>query len=209
MLPHADPVHKVSIISRGRAAGYTLKLPIEDKKMQSRAEFIDDIAVMVAGHVIEKAIFGDVTTGAGNDLKNATQLARKLIMDYGMAESFPPRTFGSHEDMIFLGREISEQRDYSEKVAERIDAEIETLIRNGVTTAERIIAEQRPTVEKIVKELLEKETIERDAFEKICGKKIGVPTVSVGKEKPVEKKLRKVPIKLPHENSITTPPTHV
>ncbi|MDO8581895.1 MAG: ATP-dependent zinc metalloprotease FtsH [bacterium] len=213
-LPHADPVHKVSIISRGRAAGYTLKLPIEDKKMQSRAEFIDDIAVMVAGHIIEKEIFGDVTTGASNDLKNATQLARKLIMDYGMAESFPPRTFGSHEDMIFLGREISEQRDYSEKVAERIDAEIETLIRNGVTTAKRIITEERATVEKIVKVLLEKETIERDEFEKICGKKPppvatavgGVPKNAATGSRPEAGKARKLPVK-PTQTGITTPAT--
>ncbi|MBI4281768.1 ATP-dependent zinc metalloprotease FtsH, partial [Candidatus Uhrbacteria bacterium] len=170
-LPHADPVHKVSIISRGRAAGYTLKLPVDDKKMQSRAEFIDDIAVMVAGHVIEKEIFGDVTTGAGNDLKNATALAQKLIMDYGMSAVLPPRTFGHHEEMIFLGREISEQRDYSEKVAETIDKEIASLISDGVITAKRIIAEQRPTIEKVVAYLLEKETIEREEFEKLCGKK--------------------------------------
>ncbi len=198
-LPYADPVHKVSIISRGRAAGYTLKLPIEDKKMQSRAEFIDDIAVMVAGHVIEKEIFGDVTTGASNDLKNATQLARKLITEYGMAESLPPRTFGAHEDLIFLGREISEQRDYSEKIAEAIDGEIETLIRNGLSTAKRIINEQRATVEKIVKVLLEKEKIERDEFEKICGKKKGIKE---DEEKPIEKKIRKTPVK-PMQEELT------
>ncbi len=170
-LPHADPVHKVSIISRGRAAGYTLKLPIDDKKMQSRAEFIDDIAVMVAGHVIEKEIFGDVTTGAGNDLGNATKLAQKLIMDYGMSSVLPPRTFGHHEEMVFLGREISQQRDYSEKVAETIDKEIASLINDGVATAKRIITNERQTIEKIVAYLLEKETIEREEFEKLCGKK--------------------------------------
>lgn len=204
-LPHADPVHKVSIISRGRAAGYTLKLPIEDKKMQSRAEFIDDIAVMVAGHVIEKEIFGDVTTGASNDLKNATQLARKLITDYGMAESLPPRTFGSHEDLIFLGREISEQRDYSEKVAEAIDGEIENLIRNGLATAKRVITEERATVERIVKVLLEKEKIDRDEFEKICGKK---KEIKENEEKLIEKKTRKTPVKPLQEGLAATATTH-
>lgn len=172
-LPHADPVHKISIISRGRAAGYTLKLPIEDRKMHARAEFIDDIAVMVAGHVIEKEIFGDVTTGASSDLKNATQLSRKLIMEYGMSETLPPRTFGNHEELIFLGREISEQRDYSEKVAESIDKEIGSLIRDGLKTAQQIIVREHALVEKIVAVLLKKETIERDAFEALCGKKQG------------------------------------
>ncbi len=109
LLPHTDPVQKVSIIARGRAGGYTLKMPIEDKHMYSKTEFIEEIAVLLAGYVTEKEIFKEVTTGAMSDLRQATSLARKLITDYGMSESLGPRTFGEKEEMIFLGREIHEQ----------------------------------------------------------------------------------------------------
>ncbi len=166
-LPHADPVHKVSIISRGRAAGYTLKLPIEDKHLHSRSEFIDDLAVMLAGHTVEKEIFGEVTTGASNDLRVATRLARRLITEFGMSEKLGARTFGEKEEMIFLGREIHEQRDYSEKVAETIDQEIGHLLSDAAKTALEIIRKKKDKLEEIVKILLEKETIEKEAFEAI------------------------------------------
>jgi len=166
-LPHADPVHKVSIISRGRAAGYTLKLPIEDKHLHSRSEFIDDLAVMLAGHTAEKEIFGEVTTGASNDLKQATRLAKKLITEFGMSEKLGARTFGEKEEMIFLGKEIHEQRDYSEKVAEIIDQEISRLIAEAIKTAREIIKRKKEKLEEIVKILLEKETIEKEEFEAI------------------------------------------
>src|SRR3989339_1773485 len=117
-LPEADPVHKISIISRGQAAGYTLKLPLEDKHFHSRSEFIADLAVLLAGHTVEKEIFGEVTTGASSDLKHATRLVKSLISEYGMSEKMGARTFGEREEMIFLGKEIREQRDYSEKTAE-------------------------------------------------------------------------------------------
>ncbi|MBU1164430.1 ATP-dependent zinc metalloprotease FtsH [Patescibacteria group bacterium] len=170
-LPNADPVHKVSIVSRGRAAGYTLKLPTEDKHLHTRAEFIDDLAVFLAGHTTEKEIFGDISTGASNDLKQATRLARRLIMEYGMSENLVPRTFGEKEELIFLGREIHEQRDYSEKVAEVIDEEISHLISEARKTALNIIKKKKTKLEEIVKILLEKEAIEKDEFEKIFGKK--------------------------------------
>src|SRR3989344_3881129 len=130
-LPNADPVHKVSIISRGRAGGYTLKLPTEDKRYHSKSEFIDDLAVLLAGHVSEKTIFGEITTGASNDLKKATSLARQLITQFGMSEEMGPRTYGEKEEMIFLGREIHERRDYSEKTADAIDKAIFRLIRDA------------------------------------------------------------------------------
>jgi cell division protease FtsH len=164
MLEHADPVHKVSIISRGRAAGYTMTIPQEDKKMQRRSEFVDELAVMLGGHAAEKQIFGEVSTGAHNDLKRATNLARRMITDYGMSETMPPRTFGDRGDMIFLGRELHEQRDYSEKVAERIDEEISLMIGNALETAKTVITKHKNKLEAIVKVLLEKETIERDEF---------------------------------------------
>ncbi|MBI4133115.1 cell division protein FtsH, partial [Candidatus Uhrbacteria bacterium] len=164
-LPNADPVHKISIISRGQAAGYTLKLPSEDRRLHSRAEFIDDLAVMLGGHVAEREIFGDVTTGASNDLRQATRLARKLVTEYGMSQKLGPRTFGEREELIFLGREITEQRDYSEKVAEQIDAEISKLIGDATETARSILRRERATLEKIVEILLDKEIIEKDDFE--------------------------------------------
>ncbi len=166
-LPHADPVHKISIISRGRAAGYTLKLPTEDKHLHSRSEFIDDLAVMLAGHTVEKEIFGEVTTGASNDLKQATRLARRLITEFGMSDKLGARTFGEKEEMIFLGREIHEQRDYSEKVAETIDQEISHLLTEATKTALDIIKKKKNKLEEIVKILLEKETIEKEEFEEI------------------------------------------
>ena len=164
-LENADPVHKVSIISRGRAAGYTMTIPTEDKKMQRRSQFIDELAVMLGGHAAEKQIFGEVSTGAHNDLKRATNLARRMITDYGMSETMPPRTFGDRGDMIFLGRELHEQRDYSEKVAEKIDEEISTMIANAFETARGIITKHKDAMEKIVKVLLEKETIEKEEFQ--------------------------------------------
>lgn len=167
ILPNVDPVHKISIISRGQAAGYTLKLPIEDRSMRARAEFIDDLAVMLGGHVAEKEIFGDVTTGAANDLRQATKLARKLITEYGMSETLGPRTFGEKEELIFLGKELHEQRDYSEKMAEKIDGEIMKLINAAKETARRVITKHNDKLETIVKLLLEKETIEREEFDKL------------------------------------------
>ena len=164
-LPYADPVHKVSIISRGQAAGYTLKLPVEDRHMRRRQEFLDDLAVSLGGYVAEKEIFTDVTTGASNDLRNATKLARTLITQYGMSEKLGPRTYGEREELIFLGREITEQRDYSEKVAEAIDDEVSTLINNAMKRAQHIIRSRRDKLEEIVVRLLERENIEQDDFE--------------------------------------------
>lgn len=167
ILPNPDPVQKVSIISRGRAAGYTLKMPERDKYLQKRAEFIDELAVLLAGFVTEKEIFGDVTTGASNDLKEATRIARGLIMQYGMSEALGPRTFGKRNELIFLGKEITDQRDYSEKVAEKIDAEIEQFISNAMKTAIEIITKHKDKLVAIASALLEKETLEKEAFEAI------------------------------------------
>ncbi len=170
-LPDADPVHKVSIISRGSAGGYTLKAPTEDRHMHAKSEFISEIAVLLAGHAVEKEIYGEVTTGATSDLRRATALARSLVTDYGMSDHLGPRTYGQKEEMIFLGREIHEQRDYSEKVAERIDEEIAGFIKQGGEKAQTIIDSHKEQLEKIVATLLEKETIEKDEFEKIMGPK--------------------------------------
>jgi cell division protease FtsH len=162
-LPNADPVHKVSIISRGQAAGYTLKLPDIEKHLHQRAEFIDDLAVMLAGNVAEREVFGDVTTGAQNDFRQATRLARKMVTEYGMSE-LGMRTYGQKEELIFLGREISEQRDYSEKVAEGIDAAVDKFLKQAAETAKKTIHKMRPALDAIVTALLEKETLEQEEF---------------------------------------------
>ncbi len=153
-LPHADPVHKISIISRGRAAGYTMKLPIEDRKLHTRAEFVDEMATMLGGFSCEKIIFGDMTTGASDDLRRATGLARELITKYG-----------NREEMIFLGKEMHDSRDYSEKYAEIIDEEVSNMVNTAMDTASRVIIEKRDKLEAIAKTLLSKETLEKEEFE--------------------------------------------
>jgi cell division protease FtsH len=170
-LPNTDPVRKVSIIARGKAGGYTLKLPTEDKRMHPKSEFIEELAVFLAGYMAEKEIFGEVTTGATSDLRRATNLARSLVTDYGMSEKLGPRTFGAKEEMVFLGKEIHEQRDYSEKTAEMIDEEVTSFINKAGEKAKQIITSQREVLDKIFNELMEKETLEQEEFEKIAGKK--------------------------------------
>jgi cell division protease FtsH len=170
-LPHTDPVQKISIVARGQAGGYTLKMPEQDKHLQSKQEFIAEIAVLLGGYSTENIIYNEVTTGATSDLRRATSLARRLVTDYGMSEKLGPRTFGEKEEMIFLGREIHEQRDYSEKVAEEIDQEINNFIHQARMMAEEIINNHRQEVEALAHELIAKETIEKDDFEKMVGPK--------------------------------------
>ncbi len=167
--PAADPVHKISIISRGRAAGYTLKLPTEDKHMHPKSEFVADLAVMLAGHATEREIFGEVTTGAQNDLKRATRLARQLVTEFGMSDKLGPRTFGLKEDLIFLGREITEQRDYSEKVAQEIDEEVNKFVSQAYKTAQSLIRKHQAKLHEVAEVLIVKEVIEREEFERLMG----------------------------------------
>jgi cell division protease FtsH len=164
MLPHADPVHKVSIISRGSAGGYTLKLPIEDRRLNRREEFLEDLAVMLGGYVAEKETFGDVTTGASDDLKKCSRLARDLVTRFGMSE-LGPVTFGEPEEMVFLGRSMHENRNYSEHTAQRIDEQVSKLVHGAMEVARGIITKQKGYLDRIANTLLEKETIEKDAFE--------------------------------------------
>ncbi len=164
LLPDADPVHKISIVSRGRAGGYTLKLPTEDKRFHTRSEFIADLSVLLAGHVIEDAVFGDVTTGASSDLKKATQLARAMVTEYGMSEKMGARTFGDREELIFLGKELGAERDYGETFAQMIDEEISRLLREAYHRAQKLIAANTERIERVVRALLRDETIEREAF---------------------------------------------
>ncbi len=166
-LPHTDPVRKVSIIARGRAAGYTLKLPTEDKHLRTKTEFVEELAVLMAGYSAEKLVFGEITTGAGNDLEQATDLAQRLVTRYGMSEKLGPRTFGEQEELIFLGKEIVTGKDYSEKIAAKIDEEVMKFINDAQKTAQDIVAQKRTLLDKIASRLIEKETIEKEEFEKI------------------------------------------
>jgi cell division protease FtsH len=166
-LPNADPVQKISIISRGRAAGYTINLPEYEKKMHSHADFLDELAVLLGGRMAEKIFFNEVTTGASNDLERATSVARRLITQFGMNEKLGPRTLGKKEEMVFLGKEIHERRDYSEKTAEMIDEEIRKYVDQASETAHKVITEHKEQMEKLVAVLLDKETIEKEAFENI------------------------------------------
>jgi len=167
--PHMDPVTKVSIISRGRAAGYTIKMPTEDRHMHNRTEYIEDLAVMLGGYAAEKVVFGEVTTGASSDMAQATTIAKNMVTQWGMSDALGPRTYGERQDMIFLGREITESRDYSESRAELIDQEVDALIHNGLEEALKIAREKRDALDRIVDHLIKKETIERDEFAAVVG----------------------------------------
>ena len=163
-LPNADPVHKISIVSRGRAAGYTLKIPAEDRHLFSRSNFLDELAVSLGGYVAEKVVFNEITTGAGDDLKKASDIARSLVMRYGMSEKLGPAVFGGEEEMVFLGKEFGHERNYSEQIAELIDSEVRKTIDGAYKRAREIITSRRNKLEKIAKHLIEKETIEKDEF---------------------------------------------
>ena len=180
--PDAEPVRKISILARGMAAGYTLKMPSEEKKIITKTEFLAEIATLLGGYTAEKIKFGELTTGAANDLGKASALARKLVKEYGMS-SLGPVSFGDKEELVFLGKEISEQRNYSEEVAAKIDKEVAYFIENGRKTAEKILSHKKALLDKVATTLIEKETIEREEFEKL----IKHPT-KPEKEEPLPKK---------------------
>ncbi len=167
LLSHADPVQKISVISRGMAAGYTKSLPEEDRMFSTRPQLMDRIAMALGGRVAEEITFGEVTTGASNDLEQVTQIARAMVTRYGMSENLLPRTFGKREDMIFLGREISEQRDYSEKVAQEIDEEVQGIVVEAYHTAKRILLEHYPKLAQIARHLMVHETVEGPDLDKL------------------------------------------
>ncbi|MBI2024864.1 MAG: ATP-dependent zinc metalloprotease FtsH [Candidatus Harrisonbacteria bacterium] len=163
-LKDADPVQKVSIISRGPAGGYTLKLPIEEMRLRSRSQFMTELAAMLGGYASEKEIFGDISTGASNDIKEASELARRLVTKYGMSEKLGPITFGKNEELVFLGKEISAEKNYSEKVAAEIDEEVNGFITRAFETAKKVISVRRKVLDKIAGELIKKETLEQEEF---------------------------------------------
>lgn len=162
-LKGSDPVHKVSIVSRGFAGGYTMKLPVEEQRLRTRTQFLNDLAIMMGGYASEKQTFNEISTGASNDLKEASELARKLVTKYGMS-SLGPITFGKTEELIFLGREIATEKNYSEKIAAKIDEEVQKILKRAYDTAVRVLAENKAALRKIAETLIEKETLEQEEF---------------------------------------------
>jgi cell division protease FtsH len=167
VIPESDPVHKVSIIARGMMGGFTLALPEEDRTLISRNKMRSDMAFMLGGRAAEEIVFNDITSGASNDLDRVTKLARSMVMRMGMSNSLGPMVYGKKEELIFLGREISEQRDYSESVAEKIDAEVRQLVQDAYDRAKDILIKYRVQLDAIAQRLIEVETIEREEFERI------------------------------------------
>ncbi len=167
ILPKTDPVAKVSIISRGMALGYTMGLPQEDRYLQSKTEFEDKIAGMLGGNVAEKLIFGDTTTGSSNDIEKATNLARRMVTEFGMSERLGPLAFGKRDELVFLGREIGEQRNYSDDVAKMIDEEVRAIIDRGYSKAMDVLTQYKDRLIQLAERLVAEETIEQEAFEQM------------------------------------------
>jgi cell division protease FtsH len=167
MLPDCDPVHKVSIIARGMAGGYTMSLPEDERYLRNKKKFKADLAAMLAGRAAEEMVFGDVTTGASNDLERVTKLAREMVTRYGMSESLGPMTFGEKEELVFLGKELGEQRNYSEHVATIIDREVRKITEDAYNTARKTISQNKDKLIALAKRLIEEETLDSKAFEAV------------------------------------------
>jgi cell division protease FtsH len=171
VLPNCDPVHKISIISRGQALGYTISLPTEDKFLTTRAELTDTMAMTLGGRAAEEIVFGEITTGASNDLEKVTETAKQMVMRFGMSERLGPRVFGHDRTQPFLGREFSSEPDYSDEIAREIDDEIRRVVEEAHQTAKDILTENREAMERISKILLERETIDAEQFEQLLAGK--------------------------------------
>lgn len=168
-LPNCDPVHKVTIIPRGMAGGYTLSLPGEDQWYLPRGKFLDDVAAYLGGRIAEELTLGEVTTGASSDIEQATKIARSMVTRYGMSDELGPMIFGKKEELVFLGREIGEQRDYSEAIAEQIDQEVREIIREAYERAKQVLVDNNDKLEGVAKALLEYETLNRADFLRLLG----------------------------------------
>ncbi|HOG79082.1 MAG TPA: ATP-dependent zinc metalloprotease FtsH [Anaerolineaceae bacterium] len=183
VLPESDPVHKVSIIARGMAGGYTLSLPREDRILMPRKKLLAEMVTLLGGRAAEEIVFDDITSGAANDIERVTQVARSMVTRLGMSSELGPMIYGQKEELIFLGREISEQRDYSEAVAERIDQEVRRLVSEAYDEARRILTQYRQELDAIANKLLEVETLSREEFEAIfpppVPKKSGIPAMNM------------------------------
>ncbi len=190
ILPNADPVHKISIVARGMSLGHTRQLPTEDRYLMTRLQFKDELATLMGGRVAEELIFNEMSTGAAHDIKVATELAHKMVTEYGMSEKLGTRSFGNKQEMVFLGREISEQRDYGDKVADLIDEEVHIIIRQAYENAKSILTENKDRLISIAEKLVALETLEGEALEAAFDGK-GIKT-KPRKAKTTAKKSRKV-----------------
>lgn len=177
-LKHSDPVHKISIIARGRAGGYTIKLPIQETYIKTKKQFLADLSVAFGGYVAEELMFKDISTGASNDISVASDIARKLITKYGMSEKFGPIAFGKSQDMIFLGRELTHERNYSEDTASQIDKEVQKVVTRAYNTTKKILTKHKKALAKVAETLMKKETIEKEEFEGMI-KTFKIKTVEV------------------------------
>ncbi len=167
MMPNADPVYKVTIVSRGMTGGFTRFLPEEDRHLGTRSQFQDRLAAMLGGHVAEELALSEMTTGPQSDIEQSTKIARQMVMQWGMSERLGPRTFGRKEELVFLGRDIAEQRNYSEKVAEEIDEEVRRIIDHAYQTAKKILSENRGKLDQLARRLIEVETLEGAELEAV------------------------------------------
>lgn len=167
LLPDTSVVRKISIITRGKAAGYTMRMPIEEKYMKTRSEFLDDLSVLLGGYVAEEIKFKDVSTGAANDLKEATDIARGLVTKYGMSKKIGPISFGKTEELVFLGKEITTEKEYSEETASKIDKEVADILKKCYNRTKKLLIKNKDKLELITKELIKKETLEKEEFEKL------------------------------------------
>lgn len=167
LLEHTDPVHKVTIIPRGRAGGYTLSLPKEDKYYATRSEMLDELKVLLGGRVAEAIVLKEISSGASNDLQRATALARQMICEYGMSENIGPVTFGHRQDQVFLGRDIARDKDYSEEVAAEIDKEVRSFMENAYAATEKLLQDNLDTLHVIAQALIERETLEEDEIDQL------------------------------------------
>jgi cell division protease FtsH len=167
VLPGADPIHKVTIIPRGMALGLTQQLPVDEKHNYSRAYLEDQIAILLGGRVAEEIVTGNVTTGAGNDLERVTDLARKMVCEWGMSPAMGPLTFGKKEEQIFLGREIAQHQDYSEDTAIRIDQEVKGIVTHQYERAHRMVAEHREGLVRIAEALLSTEVLDGEQVRRL------------------------------------------
>lgn len=165
LMPNCDPVHEISIIQRGRAGGYTLALPAEDKNYVSKQDMLDEIVALLGGRTAEKLVLDDISTGASNDIMRSTKIAREMVTKYGMSDVLGPMTFGSDNDEVFLGMTYTQTRDYSEQVAAEIDAEVRKIIDEAYTTCEKLLAEHRPQLDRVAQALIEKEKLSGEEFE--------------------------------------------
>lgn len=168
-LPHTDPVHKVTIISRGRVGGYTLKLPSEDKHLKTKSEFESELAVLLGGYTAEKLVFKELTTGAANDLKTVSELARRMVTQFGMSPKLGPVTFGEKDELVFLGKDIATEKNYSENIAFEIDKEVKSFIDKALKNATTVLKSKIETLHKIAKTLIEKETLEQKELYALIG----------------------------------------